>query len=77
MTLNGNHYRAEEDNFGNVIVFRKRDASTVYLQGEDATEFLLKYQILEVFQYPIGPFQTLAEHVDACLDVYDAVMESH
>ena len=76
MTLNGNHYSAKTDRFGNVTILRKSDLATVYLQGDDAVEFLDNHRILEAIEYPSGPFKTSAEHVDACLDAYDEVMST-
>jgi hypothetical protein len=74
MTLNGNHYSAREDRFGNVTILRKKDMATVLLQGDDATEFVDNHRILDAIDYPSGPFMTQAEHVDACLDQWDEVM---
>lgn len=74
MILNGNHYSAKSDRFGNVTILRKRDLATVYLQGDEAIEFLDNHRILDAIEYPSGPFVTQADHVDACLDAYDAVM---
>jgi hypothetical protein len=74
MRLNGNHYSAREDRMGNVTILRKSDMKTVYLQGDDAIEFVDNHRILDAIEYPSGPFKTLAEHVDACLDAYDEVM---
>ena len=75
MRLNGNRYSAVEDRMGNVTILRKSDMKTVYLQGDDAVEFLDNHRILDAIEYPSGPFQTAAEHVDACLDAYDEVMQ--
>ncbi len=75
MRLNGNHYSAVEDRMGNVTILRKSDMATVYLQGDDAVEFLDNHRILYAIEYPSGPFKTSAEHVDACLDAYDEVMQ--
>jgi len=74
MTLSGNKYSAKEDRMGNVLITRKADGATCYLQGDDAIEFLDNHRILDAIEYPSGPFKTSAEHVDACLDAYDAVM---
>jgi hypothetical protein len=59
---------------GSVTILRKSDMKTVCLQGDDATEFVDNHRILDAIEYPSGPFKTLAEHVDACLDAYDEVM---
>lgn len=75
MRLNGNRYSAVEDRMGNVTILRKSDMKTVYLQGDDAVEFLDNHRILDALDYPQGPFRTAAEHVDACLDAYDEVMQ--
>lgn len=74
MTLNGNHYSAKSDRYGNITILRKSDMKTVYLQGDDAIEFEDNHRILDAIEYPSGPFQTSAEHVDACLDAYDEIM---
>jgi len=76
MTLNGNRYSAKEGRFGTVLILRKSDMATVFLQGDDAIEFLDNHKILDAMEYPCGPFKTLAEHVDACLDQYDVVMQN-
>jgi len=76
MRLNGNKYSAKSDRFGNVLILRKFDMATVYLQGDDAIEFEDNHRILQAIEYPSGPFKTLEEHVDACLDAYDEVMEA-
>ena len=75
MILNGNHYSAKSDSFGNVTILRKSDLATVYLQGDEAVEFVDNHRILDAIEYPSGPFTTQAEHVDACLDAYDEVMQ--
>ena len=75
MRLNGNHYSAKSDSFGGVIITRKRDLKTVYLQGDDAVEFVDNHRILDAIDYPSGPFVSQAEHVDTCLDCYDEVMQ--
>lgn len=75
MTLNGNHYSAKEDRMGNVLITRKSDLKTVYLQGDDAVEFLDNHRILDAIEYPNNLFKTGAEHVDACLDAYDDVLQ--
>jgi hypothetical protein len=75
MKLNGNHYSSKSDRFGNVTITRKSDLATVYLQGDEAVEFDDNHRILDAIDYPSGPFNTLAEHVDACLDAYDEVMK--
>ena len=74
MRLNGNKYSAREDRIGNVLILRKTDMASCYLQGDDAVEFLDNHRILDAIDYPSGPFKTLADHVDACLDAYDSVM---
>lgn len=75
MALNGNHYSAIQDQTGNITITRKRDMASCYLQGDDAVEFIDNHRILDAIEYPSGPFKTQAEHVDACLDAYDEVME--
>lgn len=75
MRLNGNHYSAVEDRMGNVIITRKRDMASVYLHGDDAVEFIDNHRVLQAIDYPSGPFKTQAEHIDACLDAYDEVIE--
>jgi hypothetical protein len=74
MILNGNHYSAKSDRFGNVTILRKSDLKTVYLQGDEATEFMDNHRILDAIEYPSGPFATQEQHVDACLDAYSEVM---
>lgn len=80
--MNGNHYTAEVNRFGHVTIKRLADNASVYLQGDDAIEFCTEYARFlgwnydgESIVYPSGPFQTEAEHIDACLDQYDGVME--
>jgi hypothetical protein len=70
MRLSGNHYSAKDDSWGNVTITRRSDLATIYLQGDDATEFIDNHRILNAIEYPSGPFATLAENVDACLDDY-------
>ena len=44
MKLNGNHYSAKSDRFGNVLITRKSDMKTVYLQGdEELSWFKIKH----------------------------------
>jgi hypothetical protein len=76
MRLNGNRYSAVEDRMGNITITRKRDLASVYLQGDDAVEFLDNHRILEAVDYPSGPFKTLAEHVDVCLDAYADALDT-
>ena len=76
MILNGNHYSAKTDGLGNVTILRKSDLASIYLQGDDAIEFVDNHRILDAIEYPSGPFQTAAEHVDACLDQYDEAIEN-
>ena len=73
MRLSGNHYSAKDDSWGNVTITRRSDLATIYLQGDEATEFIDNHRIFEAFGYPYGPFKTSAEHVDACLDAYAGV----
>lgn len=73
LRLNGIHYSAVEDRMGNVTITRKRDLASVYLQGDDAVEFIDNHRILDAIDYPSGPFKTIAEHVDACLDEYENI----
>lgn len=75
MTLIGNKYTAKEDRSGSITIRRKADGATCYLQGDDAIEFIDNHRILDAIEYPSGPFKTSTEHVDACLDQYDAVLE--
>ena len=75
MRLNGNHYSARDDRYDNVTITRKSDLATVYLQGDEATEFTDNHRILDAIDYPTGPFATSAEHVDACLDAYSEVFQ--
>jgi hypothetical protein len=75
MILHGNSYTATEDHMGNVTIRRKSDGATCYLQGDDATEFVDNHRILDAIEYPSGLFKTSAEHIDACLDSYDEVLE--
>ena len=72
--LAGNKYAAEQDRWGNIEITRKRDGASCYLQGDDAIEFEDHHRIPHGITYPSGPFRTYEEHVDACLDAYDAVM---
>lgn len=74
MRLRGNHYSAIEDRRGNITITRLVDGASVFLQGDDAIEFLDNHRILDTIEYPSGPFKTSEEHVDACLDQYDNVM---
>ena len=73
MQLNGIHFSARDDSHGNVTITRKTDLATIYLQGDDAIEFIDNHRILDAIEYPSGPFATAAEHIDACLDVYTEV----
>ena len=73
MRLNGIHFSARDDSYGNVTITRKTDLKTIYLQGDDAIEFIDNHRILDAIEYPSGPFTTAAEHIDACLDVYSEV----
>ncbi len=72
--LLGNKYKAIEYRSGNILITRKSDQMSVYLQGDDAVEFIDNHRILGTSEYPSGPFKTLAEHIDACLSDYDEVM---
>jgi hypothetical protein len=75
--MKGNKFSATQDRMGNWTVRRLTDGAEVYLQGDDAAEFAYGYGLLESksFAYPIGPFKTLEDHVDACLSDYEPVME--
>lgn len=73
-TLAGNKYVAKEDRMGHVTITRKTDGASVYLQGDDAVEFLDNHRILGTDTYPNHLFKTLADHVDACLDAYDHIL---
>jgi len=74
MRLSGNRYSAVEDRIGNILVTRKIDGATCYLQGDDAIEFIDNHRILDAIAYPSGPFKTSQEHVDVCLDAFDEIM---
>ena len=73
MRLNGIHFSTRDDSRGNVTITRKTDLATIYLQGDEAIEFIDNHRILDAIEYPSGPFTTAAEHIDACLDVYSDV----
>lgn len=74
MRLSGNTYSAITDRMGGVLIRRKTDGASCYLQGDEATEFLDNHRILDAIEYPSGPFKTSQEHVDACLGDYDHVL---
>lgn len=75
MILKGNYFTAKEDKLGNVVITRLSDLATVYLQGDEAVEFIDNHRILDATTYPCGPFQNSKEHVDALLDAYNQCVE--
>jgi hypothetical protein len=72
----GNYFSATQDRLGNWTIRRHKDGAEVYLQGQDSRAFEADYAnvIDHEYTYPIGPFQTWAQHVDACLDAYEVIM---
>jgi hypothetical protein len=73
--MRGNHYSAKQDRQGNWTITRLFDMASCYLQGDDAIEFTDNHRILDAMEYPNKLFRTAAEHIDACLDAYDNVLQ--
>jgi hypothetical protein len=72
--MRGNKFSAVEDRMGNWTITRLSDGANAYLQGDDAVEFADNHRILGAIEYPSGPFKTAEEHIDACLDAYEAIL---
>jgi hypothetical protein len=73
--MRGSRFSATQDRIGNWTIIRVSDGASCYLQGDDAIEFSDNHRILDAIEYPSGPFQTLAEHIDASLSEYETVMQ--
>ncbi len=76
MIYDGIVYRAVIGNIG-ATVTRKSDGASVFMQDGDAVEIESQMDALDTTAekgYPIGPFQSYAQHVDAILDSYEPVM---
>jgi len=78
MIYDGKLYRAVIGNIGATIT-RKADKAEVFMQGDDALEIESQMDALDATAekgYPIGPFKSYAEHIDAILDAYDCVLSA-
>lgn len=76
MIYDGEIYRAVIGNIGATIT-RKTDGASVFMQGDDANEIASQMDALDATAekgYPIGPFKSYAQHIDAVLDAYDSVL---
>jgi hypothetical protein len=73
---NGNVYCAVIGNIG-ATVTRKSDGASVWMQGDDAVEIESQMDALDATAergYPLGPFKSYEEHLDAVLSAYDEVL---
>ncbi len=76
MIYEGNRYNLVIGNIGATIM-RKSDKATVFMQGDDRDEMESQMDALDATAekgYPVGPFKSYAEHIDAILDAYDDVL---
>src|SRR5215475_8222075 len=67
MIYEGKFYRAVIGNIGATIT-RKSDGASAWMQGNEADQLQTVLDKLETYNYPRGPFKTLAEHTDVILD---------
>jgi hypothetical protein len=72
--MRGKHFTAIRDRFGNWAITRLSDGASVYLQGDDATEFEDNTRILDAMTYPNRLFKTAEDEIDSCLSEYESVM---
>ena len=79
MIYDGNKYKAVIGNIGATIT-RKSDNAEVFMQGDDRDEIESQMDALDATAekgYPIGPFKSYEQHIDAILDAYDDVMRNY
>jgi len=68
MTYKGNKFGAIVDRSGSITIVRKSDGATAFLQGDDTLDLHESLAKMDSIEYPIGPFQTYEQHLDAVLD---------
>jgi len=76
MIYEGNKYKLVIGNIGATLT-RKSDGKSIFAQGDDAIELESQMDALDATAergYPVGPFTSYEQHIDAILDAYDDVL---